>query len=498
VDSTVALALMRKAQLVFEHEGTFLSFPLTALAYEQDDFDFMDSAPDAGRIAALAEYSIEVDRIPRGPVSVLDSTDRLSEVYADVLRSATLAKSARTPDEEQRYQQALAYLYEDAGDGTRRDSAPLVAYKTYRDAWFRAQEAYNSAKVDAEYATDPAVKRKWDEVDEPALRGAVADAERDWNAKGFRADVDRALGVETTLGARAPSTVWAQWRQQCNADIDQLTDPRSGQSFLPSGFSPSNLFAADGWTPFELKGDAVEALARDAPAELRGRLEDQADVDVESLSFEVTSMRVDRPWLATGLFGARFWALPSGVDPLSSGGASPAGRCPAYVAALVLARNLVVQLKPDSPRTATLIGSLHAGALSIAGLRLVPASPAPAPGRPLLLKATVAPTRATAAIAGVATGRATVTPAQAALARARIERLRAGSFTRPPRVLTGRPIKPPIRFPVGPPIKPPVGPPVAPPTRPPAAAPPDHHVYVLAFICRRVPACPDPDPQLQW
>jgi hypothetical protein len=150
MESTVALALMRKAQLVFEHDGTFLSFPLTALAYEQDDFDFMEGELDAGRIAALQEYSTEVDRIPRGAVSALDSTDRLSDVYADVLRTAQLAQSSRTADEEQRYQQALAYLYEDAADGTRQDSSPLVAYKTYRDAWFRAQEAYNSGKVDAD------------------------------------------------------------------------------------------------------------------------------------------------------------------------------------------------------------------------------------------------------------------------------------------------------------------------------------------------------------
>lgn len=470
MESTVALALMRKAQLVFEHDGTFLSFPLTALAYEQDDFDFMDGELDAGRIAALQEYSTEVDRIPRGPISALDSNDRLSDVYADVLRTAQLAQSSRTADEEQRYQQALAYLYEDTADGTKRDSAPLVAYKTYRDAWFRAQEAYNSAKVDAEYAADPAVKRKWDEVDEPALRRAVADAERDWNSKGFRADVERAREVEATLGARAPSIVWAQWQQQCSADLDQLTDAQSGQRFFPCGFSPSNLFTAGGWTPFSLKGDAVQALAREAPAELRGRLTDQADVDIEALSFEFASMRVERPWLATELFATRFWTLPSGAEALSSGGEPPAGRCPAYVSALVLARNLAVQLRPDSPRTTHVLTSLQAArSLSIAGLRLAPASPALAPGQPLVLRAAVARTPATTATATAAAASRT------ALVRTRIARLRARSFVRPPVIMTGPPARPP-----------------APQTTA------DHHVYILAFICRRVPRCPDPDPQLHW
>jgi hypothetical protein len=318
------------------------------------------------------------------------------------------------------------------------------------------------------------VKRKWDEVDEPALRRAVADAERDWNAKGFRADVERAREIEATLGAKAPSIVWAQWRQQCSADVDQLTDPQSGQRFFPCGFSPSNLFTAGGWTPFVLKGDAVEALARDAPAELRGRLEDQADVDVESLSFEFASMRVERPWLATELFATRFWMLPSGAEPLSSGGESPAGRCPGYVAALVLARNLVVRLKPDSPHTTRLITSLSAArALSIAGLRLAPASPTTLPGQPLVLEATVKRRLTTTAAATASAA------SRAALVRTRIAQLRARSFVRPPVVMTG----PPARSPV------------APPTAPPAA---DHHVYILAFICRRVPRCPDPDPQLHW
>src|SRR5690606_37029066 len=162
-----------------------------------------------------------------------------------------------------------------------------------RDAWFRAREEYNNRKIDAQYSEDPAVRERWNTVDEPLLRQLVEDAERDWRAKGYKEEVERARGVEETLGAKNPARIWEEWKTRLNPDLDQLTDPSTNQTFLPSAFSPSNILDASSWSKFTLDGQAVRALAEDAPASLRGRLGDQADVDIESLSFEFASLRVE-------------------------------------------------------------------------------------------------------------------------------------------------------------------------------------------------------------
>jgi hypothetical protein len=53
-------------------------------------------------------------------------------------------------------------------------------------------------------------------------------------------------------------------------------------------------------------------------------------------------------------------------------------------------------------------------------------------------------------------------------------------------------------------VRPPIGG-IAPPARaipvppsPPSAIPPAKEISILAFICKRLPKCPDPDPGLSW
>jgi hypothetical protein len=41
---------------------------------------------------------------------------------------------------------------------------------------------------------------------------------------------------------------------------------------------------------------------------------------------------------------------------------------------------------------------------------------------------------------------------------------------------------------------------MTPPSFPPGALPPQatNEIYIMAFICKRLPMCPNPDPALHW
>jgi hypothetical protein len=518
MDSPVALALMAKAKLVFETEGenTYLSFPLSAIAYEREDLSFMTEALTAERLLKLTEFSQLVNQIPSGVVWPPTEERYLWDVYKDVLVSAKLASStrSRTPEEEADYQKAFRFLHEVGPDGSWASTAAVTAYKQYRDAWIAAKQTYGLAENDATYSTDAAVKQRWETVDKPALRQQILDLEQEWATKGYRAQYDEAKRIEEQFAGMSPITIWNEWRIQFIPDLDKWTDAKTLQSSFPSGFSPSNVLEAGGWNRFTLTENAVNGLAQGAPPELRNRLApDQLDLDIESMSFEVTSVGISRAWLIPDVFKARFWRFYDD-SMLSNGQPSPAGLCPAYVAALVLARNLEIKLKPQSLKNAQAVTRLQASpALSLATFKVAAPVAAVSPQQPMMLysarrvpavtmTSTAMPTLAPAApmqptamrmaappSARMATPATTVRDHRAIppmtvrdhRADSEAVRMRDKGFYRPPRP----PVIPP------PSTTPSAQPPVATPTK-------DDNIYVLAFICKRVPLCPNPDSALQW
>jgi hypothetical protein len=497
VDSLVTLALMRKAQLAFELDSNFMSFPLTPRAYGQSDFGFVQLDLTPEQWVLFREFSDMVDQIPRGPMLDQSSDERLSSVYTDVLRGgeAQLAASTRTDAEETEYEAALGFLYVTGNDGVRAETPTMMAYRQYRDAWFALKLDINNRKIDAQYATDPAIGRRWVDVEEPALQQQLADLERDWLAKGFRAEVEKAQLLMATLGAKSPNTEWDAWRARCLDDIDRPTDPKWNQQFWPSGFSPSNVFDVGGWTPFTLRGDTVESLANEAPGGLRGKLSDQVNVEIETLSFDCTSVRVERSWFTSDLFGARFWRLPDSAVPVSTGTSLDQGRCPSYIAAVILARRVAVTLKPQSQQNLIALEKYRNASMRVGGFVVRPIAPAGSDRIVLspaltslshaspVVGASAAPARTPAGTVG---GRMMVGRRVLTQPAARFTAHPAASATP---AIAGRALRemkvislPTRRRPTAP---------SSPPTIDPA-------VYVLGFICKRVPMSPNPDLSLQW
>lgn len=512
MDPVVSLALMNKAKLMFEGEDTYLAFPSSSLSYKKDDLSFMTSMWTAERLLKLAEFSRIMDCIPNGIALDLTRSHTLSTVYQDVLRGNTAgvklasATRARTADEEATYQKAFDFLYHIAPDGSWSDSPATLAYKQYRDTWFAAQETYKNKQIEATYTTDAVIKERWTTLEEPTLRSKIAEIENEWIVKGHRYEYESAKRTYEQVVGSSPSIVWNEWAMQCMPGLDKLTDAASAQEFFPCGFAPSNMLAAPTWATLTLTENEVEGLAQAAPPEIRKLLgTDQMDLDIESLSLEISSAVITRAWFAPEVFKARFWRFYDTDKVLSNGQNPPSGDCPAYAVAVVFARNLAIKLKPQSPKNQRVLTMLkHSPAQSFATFKLAASPITPSPGQAVMLKSGVqapptlmikTPVTATMTVKASQVGH----PARSAqFARVAVDaepdQLPAGAAARSGIALQRMQGKDFRILPVET-----ITPTPPPPPVPEVQMPFDKdEVWILGVVCKRLSLCPNPDPTLHW
>ena len=481
MDSLTQLALFTKAQLVFQTPGTFLSFPaLEPLSYPPDQLDFSQLANLTGPV--YPEFCRRVDTVPQGVIYTAESGTPFSAEYDKVLRNAQTALSTLTPAETTALQQALAFLYVKQPDGTQSDSPALVAYFQYQQAYFTAEQDYTSQESTATASADPAVQAQWRNVDEPRLRAAVQAVQDAWDAKGYKAQVEAAQAVQEACAAKSPALQWQAWSDAFNPGLDELTAP-DGSTFALAAYSPFDILASDGWPTFTLSGPEIQQLVAQAPTELKNIFQpDPAAPSVSSLSFEFCAATVSRSWCHPDVFSARFWRFPDPAELLSDGATPPQGECPAYITGVVFARNVVVT---DAP-----VGG-------------VVRPPRPLPIFPPILLRPVLPVTPVTPVVPVkpVTPIVPVKPLPRPLPEPRPE---------PFAVTVARPAALPVMSPVTVgrlntgtfkmlPFDPVLSPPAPSGTEPPPAGqPPSGDVSILAFICTRLPRCPNADPTLTW
>ncbi|HEY9748599.1 MAG TPA: hypothetical protein V6C63_07965 [Allocoleopsis sp.] len=504
MDAATQLALMAKAKKVFGNDQTFLSFPVTPLPYTKQQLDFQAEK----NLENLQKFSTLVNQIPRGDAWLPTGAQYLWDVYDSILKEATFADSTRNAAEEVAYQNALRYLFIPHEDGTRSDSPVFTTYKRYKDAWIVAQEQYAAAKSTALYSTDAAEKQRWQDIEEPTLRAQISDRLSQWIVDGYKNEVEAAQAKFVSLGARSPVATIQEWRNLFIAEIDTVTSAVDLSSALSSSFSPSNALAEGAWQSFKLTEAEVNALVAEAPAELRSRL-GVTNASIASLTFEFSSATVLRPWFNSDVFKTRFWRFPDG-RVLCNGATPPSGVCPAYVTALVFARKLVITPKAKTTSPPSTKNDFKFSAIAQIDPKVFQEVPQPVPPpqktiladqaqlkpnlskqilidqiriKPSRMQPMQAPRSAsylprdTARWSDIQIHETPPIISQEVL-RHRFERLEEASFERLPTSPQETPTN------------------QAPPVTQPQ--PQDDSIYVLAFICKQLPKCPDPDLGLQW
>lgn len=350
IDQKVVLGLAGKVQQVFGKPGAYLSFPASPFGFEADSLRSLITDPLSKEgSTAHAEFSHLVNEIPDGPYWQPDG-DRLWDVYGDLLSPAVveLIEQPRSESERDAYDDALKLLYDDGPDDIPEPSQAVIAYEQYRDAYLAASIEYRNRQGEAELSTDDAVKAAWT-ADEPTLHAAVDEAEADWAGPGRRDEIEAARRVVASYGSRSPAVVWEQFRKLFDPTMPELyfRTTADGLPYVPTGYLPGDVVDVS-WPQITVAADELEALAKDAPDELRSRLSGGADSGVDLVTFEYTLVTVSRSWLNRDLFGSRAWEFRDPDRKLSDGATPPKGECTAYVTGLVLARNITVRRKADS------------------------------------------------------------------------------------------------------------------------------------------------------
>jgi hypothetical protein len=214
------------------------------------------------------------------------------------------------------------------------------------------------------------------------------------------------------------------------------------------------------------------------------------------------------------MFDARFWKFADGSPDLSNGATPPLGAWPAYVSAVVFARNIRVTTTAATPQPLTALPALALQPQAVQMLQAqrlatiaapVTATPAVSAfvARPAFAAATPVRPIATAPVAATAFRPIAATPVANPMVRLNT----AMTYRAPTPMPVGAPVAPPSTMP-RPPVQPipiavpprPVGIP-SPPAPPPPAQPqplPDNTISILAFICRPLRKVPNPDPALDW
>jgi hypothetical protein len=476
MDALVKLALMTRASRVVFDPATepekFLSFPTTSpFSYSLEQLRFASKPETSADWQSYSEFSRIVNRVTRG--AIYDpAAEPLENVVRDVLDSAESASAPGVLDEAV-WRDALQLLYETGDDGQRQPSAAVRLYKYYREAVRVAEQFMRERQQSAELSGNPELLRAWNEDEAPALKQHLAALTDAWETKGQRSTLDAAWETERAHAAAEAGQTWMSWRAQFNADLDMPTDVLLNR-FAATSFTPAGLAESGDWNSIVMARAEIDALALEAPQELRETLGVPGQVsDITRVAVDYRTVGLDRPWLPRELFTSRIWRLPDAGALLSDGAGG--GRCPAFPIGVVFARNIEVVRQPA--------GSAEPRRMLLKAASLFDASvPAPivaeAPGG-----------------VAFAPGGFAVTPAPSGpVVRDHRRGVPVSRFIRDHRVPDPTGVAPPA-----PPAPPEPSPPQEPPPEPdPLVEAADPNLTILAFICRRLPLCPNPDPALLW
>ena len=466
MDATTVCALMLKARQIFGGANTFLSFPLNPPPFTRRELDFFDqSSGDAARasISHHRNFSTLVNMIPTGEAWQPTAAEMLWDAYEAILEDANFAFSSRTEEEEAAYQAARALLQVDGAD-----TPLMLAYKQCRDAWHLGRQHYETVKSTAENG-DEAEKKRWREIDEPRLLAEQQALLNAWIVEGQKNEVEATQARIASLAARSPLLTRNDWKARFNEDIDTLNDPSDPREVFPSGFSPLNAVDDGAWSNFTLSAPEIAALINEMPPALRkARIGNAVPSPTQSIEMEFSSAVVVRSWFEPDAFSAQFWRFPDKTRLMSDGQDPPAGECPAYVSGVVFARHVnVIDTKPIPPK-----------------------------GFPSFPMATVGQVKVTPVVRPRVRTRPRVT------GRPRIRDHRREAVPRPSMVLAQSVKRMPVRHAIvsGTLVKPmtPVIGVFQPTPVTPSPKAVDDKIYILAFLCKRVGLCPNPDERLQW
>lgn len=286
--------------------------------------------PAEERSPVLANWSRLVDQIgARAPYWISQPEATLSRCYHQVLSRAEVARIPLTPEQERRRVEAEQGLFDTDEHGVRLPNPRFQIFLEHEQKVIETREKLAAARHEG--ATELA----------SAVAVQLATAERNWSIFGHRDDVGSTLALLTSLERQQhPVVRWDEERFRLE-ELVPREDPRTATSYLPVDTSPSGLDVVE-WHAHVSSERDIDRLAQEAEHRFGNRIASRiAEQGLQEMRFEMALVTIGRPWLNLELIRSRSWRWRDGDQPPLSDGEG-GGLVPAFIAKLVLARNISV------------------------------------------------------------------------------------------------------------------------------------------------------------
>lgn len=373
---------------------TFLTWCTPGLPFDPGDFDFaaggFGAAADAEGYRRLLQQAFNfaqlVDFLPTfsAPYNRVDqeyvnrpSQQRLSRIYADILRFSLVAKQELTDEQKakldkfrklMRVTKVEKNLVTDAETETTVDGPVMVAYNEKMADYVTERLAYNKVRIKADSAKGPdGIEAVADWASNSELYWLKVKAAQDaWVSGGYRNEVDQmnAYINQTTMRSMA------LWKQGLLEDLDKAEQAATtpGSVFEFTTLIPGNFAHAGGWTGYGMNHEEVTANTHSESESWAAgggvgfglwsfganasssSSSYSSDYNCESfrLSMELAPVLISRPWFAAEFFQSRGWTLKRGQgwtydDFPSDGARPPKGNLIGYSTIALFARNIVIE-----------------------------------------------------------------------------------------------------------------------------------------------------------
>ena len=364
-----------------KRDQPYVSFtrPGIPLTEEALDFGFVTMTADQNALAA--DFSELANSIPT-MAGFWDSTGRkVYDEYYKIIDQPVLPTVELSSAEQAQLERAKQFLfradqYQDPITGdmvtVAVESAILQRYKEYATQWELAFEKYQSALEDylLRKDSDPLAAEIWARKG-PVLKARVQRAYQMWAAAG-KARVEEVQALIENLERRGPNKLWSDRRERYRSHV---RDDFQGGNYLLTKYFPQKFWKPDhgaGWMEFSFRHDEVHKVDTSKKESFGGGTSgsyglfswggkmqrdstdtySRADTENFGLKVELAKIPLRRTWMDAGIFSSRAWRFDAQMYPesehLSDGGNPPNGTMVAYPSALLVARNLELNMDMTS------------------------------------------------------------------------------------------------------------------------------------------------------
>lgn len=301
-----------------------------------------DRLNDPTSVARLVELSRIVDCIQDRSGTIVMPTQELgylSDVFRRVINNIEFHSAPMSDEEQHRYEQALAILYEEY---------PLLKTKVYHEFCLLRVELAKKDVVLLEMRQN--LLHTQDSKARSLLESEIAILQQLNDKQQEVLDaLDRAYSFRTAESiVEAAARAVDQIPQSISTMLDTIEllyiqDPITGDQHVACSFFPDHL-SQDQWAPLQLTHEEImQALPADhgdptAPNELD-------ETEIELIELEVQSILCARAWFWSEIFDNPHWGWRTPLPSISTGedSASEEELIPAYIYGLIFARNLKIK-----------------------------------------------------------------------------------------------------------------------------------------------------------